>query len=178
MTGMDFAALSPEVNSARMYAGPGSASMSAAASAWRGLAAELSSVASSYRSVIAELTGQGWLGPASQAMAAAATPYANWLGNTAGLAEQTANQLMQAAADFEQAFAATVPPPVITANPASARARPIRTPFSYSGESTGVRAEPKTLTAGPSSARAPKPSTNSDWIRSTRHGSECSQAAS
>lgn len=39
---MDFGALPPEVNSGRMYCGPGSAPMVAAASAWNGLAAELS----------------------------------------------------------------------------------------------------------------------------------------
>ncbi len=39
-----------------------------------------------------------------------------------------------------------------------------------------MRAEPKTLTAGPSSASAPKPSTNSLWMRMTRHGSVCSQS--
>jgi len=32
------------------------------------------------------------------------------------------------------------------------------------------------LTAGPSSASVPKPSMNSDWIRSTRHGSVCTQS--
>ncbi|MDI3314987.1 MAG: PPE domain-containing protein, partial [Mycobacterium sp.] len=37
----DFAALPPEINSARMYAGPGSGPMMAAASAWNSLAAEL-----------------------------------------------------------------------------------------------------------------------------------------
>ena len=31
---MDFGALPPEINSARMYAGPGSAPMLAAATAW------------------------------------------------------------------------------------------------------------------------------------------------
>ncbi|MBS2079620.1 PPE domain-containing protein, partial [Mycobacterium tuberculosis] len=34
---MDFAALPPEINSARIYAGPGPGSMLAAASAWEGL---------------------------------------------------------------------------------------------------------------------------------------------
>ena len=38
---MDFAVLPPEINSARMYAGPGAGPMLAAASAWDGLAAEL-----------------------------------------------------------------------------------------------------------------------------------------
>ena len=38
----DFGALPPEINSTRMYAGPGSAPMMAAATAWNNLAAELS----------------------------------------------------------------------------------------------------------------------------------------
>ena len=38
---MDFGALSPEINSARMYAGPGPGSMLAAAAAWKGLAGQL-----------------------------------------------------------------------------------------------------------------------------------------
>ncbi|HZC52410.1 MAG TPA: PPE domain-containing protein, partial [Mycobacterium sp.] len=40
---MDFGALPPEVNSARMYAGAGSTSLTTAASAWNALAAELQS---------------------------------------------------------------------------------------------------------------------------------------
>ena len=58
---MDFGALPPEFNSARMYAGPGTESMLAAAAGWNGLAAELRSAASSYGSVISALTdGPGW----------------------------------------------------------------------------------------------------------------------
>lgn len=49
---MDFGALPPEVNSGRMYCGPGSAPMVAAASAWNGLAAELSVAAVGYERVI------------------------------------------------------------------------------------------------------------------------------
>ncbi|HEU0191824.1 MAG TPA: PPE domain-containing protein, partial [Mycobacterium sp.] len=48
---MDYAVLPPEVNSARMYAGSGSAPMLAAASAWDRLAATLTSTAGSYRAV-------------------------------------------------------------------------------------------------------------------------------
>jgi len=69
---IDFGALPPEFNSARMYAGPGAGSMLAAASAWNSLAAELESAAASYGSVIAALTGGPWIGPSSAAMVAAA----------------------------------------------------------------------------------------------------------
>jgi PPE-repeat protein len=113
---MDFGALPPEVNSARMYAGPGSGPMLAAASAWRGLAAELGSAASAYASVVSGLAGGSWLGPGSASMAAAAAPYMAWMNATATQAEETANQAKAAAAAFEAAFAMTVPPPVIAAN--------------------------------------------------------------
>ncbi|MBO0880740.1 MAG: PPE domain-containing protein, partial [Mycobacterium sp.] len=49
---MDFGALPPEVNSARMYAGPGAGSMLAAAAGWDGLAADLHATAASYGSVV------------------------------------------------------------------------------------------------------------------------------
>jgi PPE-repeat protein len=113
---MNFAALPPEVNSGRMYAGPGSGPMLAAAAAWAGLAAELDSTATSYESVVAELTGESWLGPSSASMAAAAAPYMAWMSATAGQAEQAATQANAAAAAYEAAFAATVPPPLIAAN--------------------------------------------------------------
>jgi PPE-repeat protein len=113
---MDFGALPPEINSARMYTGPGSESMVAAAAAWDALAAELRSTADSYTAVIAGLTGESWLGPSSAAMAAAATPYAAWMSTTAVQAEETATQARAAVAAYESAFAATVPPPVIAAN--------------------------------------------------------------
>src|SRR5437588_312348 len=113
---MDFALLPPEVNSARMYAGPGSGPMMAAASAWDALAADLQSMASSYQSAIAGLIAGPWLGPSSATMAAAAAPYVDWMMLTAAQAEQTANQAAAAAAAYEAAFAETVPPPVVAAN--------------------------------------------------------------
>ncbi len=113
---MDFGALPPEINSARMYFGPGSESMLAAATSWDGLAGELQSAASSYGSVISALTDDGWVGPSSTAMEDAATPYVAWLTTAAGEAEQTAGQARAAAAAYQAAFAATVPPPMITAN--------------------------------------------------------------
>ncbi|HEU4360935.1 MAG TPA: PPE family protein [Mycobacterium sp.] len=113
---MDFAALPPEINSGRMYLGPGSGPMIAAAAAWEALAAELSTTAAGWGSVISELTGRGWLGPASVAMAAAAASHLGWLRRTAEQAGQTAAQAGAAAAAYESAFAMTVPPPVIAAN--------------------------------------------------------------
>ena len=114
---MDFGALPPEVNSGRMYTGAGSGPLVVAASAWDGLAAALISAAKSYQVAIMELTGGSWLGAASTSMAAAAFPYVAWLnGATAVQAESTATQARSAAAAYEAAFAATVPPPVIVAN--------------------------------------------------------------
>jgi PPE-repeat protein len=113
---LDFGALPPEINSGRMYAGPGSGSMMAAASAWDGLAAELATTASGYGSVIDELTSSPWLGPASRSMMAAVAPYVSWMGAAGAAAEDAASQARAAAAAFETAFAMTVPPPVIAAN--------------------------------------------------------------
>ncbi len=113
---MDFATLPPEINSARMYAGPGPGPMLAAASAWDALAAELQSTATSYRAAISELTGGPWLGASSAEMTAATTPYLDWMTTTATQAEYTATQAKNAAAAYETAFAMTVPPVVIAAN--------------------------------------------------------------
>jgi PPE-repeat protein len=113
---MDYGAFPPEFNSARMYAGPGPASMLAAAAAWSGLAAELRSVASSYGSVISGLIDGPWLGPSSTAMAAAAMPYVAWLSTTAAEAELTAAQAQAAVGAYQAAFAMTVPPPLIAEN--------------------------------------------------------------
>ncbi|CFA25954.1 PPE family protein [Mycobacterium tuberculosis] len=114
--GMDFGALPPEINSGRMYCGPGSGPMLAAAAAWDGVAVELGLAATGYASVIAELTGAPWVGAASLSMVAAATPYVAWLSQAAARAEQAGMQAAAAAAAYEAAFVMTVPPPVITAN--------------------------------------------------------------
>lgn len=113
---LDFGALPPEINSARMYAGPGSAPMVAAASAWNSLAAELNSAALAYEKVVTQLSSEEWLGPASASMNNAAAPYVNWMTTTAVQAEHAANQSRAAAAAYENAFAATVPPPLIAQN--------------------------------------------------------------
>jgi PPE-repeat protein len=112
----DFGLLPPEINSGLMYTGPGAGPMLAAAAAWQRLAAELGWAASSYGAVVSGLTSGPWLGPASVAMAVAASPYVTWLMATAMQAEDAATQAVAAAAAYEAAFAMTVPPPVIAAN--------------------------------------------------------------
>jgi PPE-repeat protein len=116
---LDFGALPPEVNSGRIYSGPGSAPLLAAATAWDALASELQTTAASYASTITELTSSSWQGPSSVAAADAAAPYTAWLSSTAAQAEQTASQAQAAAGAYEAAFAASIPPPVIAANRAT-----------------------------------------------------------
>ncbi|WP_245847419.1 PPE family protein [Mycobacterium szulgai] len=113
---VDFAALPPEINSARMYAGVGAAPLAAAAQAWDGLAAELGSAAELYAMVVAELVTRQWVGPSAVSMAEAAASYLSWLNATAGLAAQTAGQLRSAVAAYEAAYVATVPPAEIEVN--------------------------------------------------------------
>jgi PPE-repeat protein len=113
---MDFGALPPEINSARIYSGPGSSPMLAAADAWDTLAGELNSSAAAYRSVIANLTVDGWQGPSSIMMANSVAPYVAWMHNIAAEAEQSATQARTAAAAYQSAFAGMVPPPFIATN--------------------------------------------------------------
>jgi len=112
----DFVLLPPEVNSARIYAGPRSGSMWAAAAAWDGLAAALGSAASSFQSTVSGLTGGAWQGPTSMSMEVAATPYVEWLSATSAQAELAATQARLSAGAFEAAFTATVPPVAVAAN--------------------------------------------------------------
>jgi PPE-repeat protein len=113
---MDFGALPPEINSARMYLGPGPGTLLTASAGWDSLAAELTDAASGYQSLVTSLTVESWLGPTSLSMAAAVTPYIAWMTATAAQCEQAATQAMAAAAAFETAYALTVPPPLIAAN--------------------------------------------------------------
>ncbi|WP_375484125.1 PPE family protein [uncultured Mycobacterium sp.] len=113
---MDYGTLPPEINSARMYSGPGSGPMLVAAAAWDDLAANLDAAAVGYGSVLSGLVSGSWQGPSSHSMTTAAGPYVAWLHTTAAQAEQTANQTRAAASAYHTAFAMTVPPPLIAAN--------------------------------------------------------------
>jgi PPE-repeat protein len=112
---LEFGALPPEINSGRMYAGPGSGPMLVASAAWDALADDLYSTATAYGVAISDLTSS-WLGPSSASMAAAAAPYVSWISATAAQAIETAAQAKAAVAAYETAFVMTVPPPAIAAN--------------------------------------------------------------
>ncbi|OBK94623.1 hypothetical protein A5645_15850 [Mycobacterium asiaticum] len=113
---VDYGMLPPEINSGRIYTGPGAGPLLAAAAAWGGVAGDFESAAAGHRSVIGELTSGPWLGPASESLLSAVTPFIAWLDNSAEEAGQAASQAFAAAAAYEAAFAASIPPPVIAAN--------------------------------------------------------------
>ena len=112
----DYGALPPEINSGRMYAGPGSASLAASGAAWQALAAELGSAGAAFQAVVTALASGPWLGPSSITMAASAAPYVVWMMATAGQCQEAAIAAGQAAAAFEAARASVVPPPEIEEN--------------------------------------------------------------
>ena len=112
---MSFVMLPPEINSARMYSGPGAEPLLQAATSWGVLAAELHTTGAAIAQVVAGL-GAAWQGPSAAAMTTSVMSYVGWIDATAVLAGQTANQAAAAAAAFESAFAGTVPPPVVAEN--------------------------------------------------------------
>jgi len=113
---MDFGALPPEINSARMYSGAGSAPLLGAASAWGALAEELHSAAEVYQSLVSEIADASWWGPSAMAMLSAVGPYVSWMSATATLAEQAGDYARAVVGAYELAYAATVPPAEVAAN--------------------------------------------------------------
>jgi PPE-repeat protein len=113
---MHFAVLPPEVNSGRIYAGPGVGPMLTAASAWDELANELHSSADDFEAVVSGLTSDPWQGPASASMGASAAPQTEWLRTTAAQATQASTQAKAAASAYESAYSMTVPPSQVAAN--------------------------------------------------------------
>jgi PPE-repeat protein len=113
---MHFAVLPPEVNSGRMYAGPGVGPMLTAASAWDELANDLHSAAEDFEGVVSGLTSDPWQGPAAESMAASAAPQTEWLRSTAVQATQAGTQAKAAASAYESAFSMSVPPSEVAAN--------------------------------------------------------------
>ena len=101
---MHLAFCPPEVNSGRMYAGPGVGPMLTAASAWDELANDLHSAAEDFEGVVSGLTSDPWRGPAAESMAASAAPQTERLRSTAAQATQAGTQAEAAASAYESAF--------------------------------------------------------------------------
>ena len=104
---MDFGMTPPEINSGRMYCGPGSGSMVEAAVAWDEQAACLNQEVAQWRAVTSKLTTTA----VQDAM-----PYISWLDAAAAGAAYAAVQAAAAACAHELARAAMVPPEVINTN--------------------------------------------------------------
>ena len=113
---MSFLTLPPEINSARILAGAGSAPLLSVAAGWSGLASELGSASSFFESVTSGLVDGYWQGPASVAMRSAATPYAAWLSAAGAAAEQAASQARTVVSVYESARSMIVHPAVIAGN--------------------------------------------------------------
>ena len=112
---MSFWVLAPEINSARMYAGAGVSPWLEAANGWTALSTGLTDTAAAFNSVLSGLA-TAWMGPSAVLMSQAAQRYQAWLTTTALAAERTAQQALAAAAAYEAAFVAMVPPAEIAAN--------------------------------------------------------------
>ncbi|AGC63930.1 PPE family protein [Mycobacterium liflandii 128FXT] len=113
---MTYPMFPPEINSALIEAGPGSAPMLGAAAAWCGLASELRAAAESFASITSDLASGAWQGPAATAMTQAAAPYAAWLCTATAQSESAASQAGAVATAFEAARTAIVSPVIINAN--------------------------------------------------------------
>jgi len=104
---MDFGMTPPEINSGRMYCGPGPGSMVEAAVAWDREAACLNDEAGQWRAMTSKLTTAAFQ---------AAAPYISWLNAAATEAAHAATQAAAAASAHELARAAMVAPEVINTN--------------------------------------------------------------
>ena len=111
----DDAMCPPEVHSGLFYSGD-SSSLTEAAAAWQGLAAEYGSAGAAFGAVVTALSSGPWLGPSSISMAASAAPYVVWMLAMAVGSQTAAEQAAAAATLFETARASMVPPPEIEAN--------------------------------------------------------------
>lgn len=105
----------PEVNSARIIAGPGPTPLMASAATWTSLAAELHTAAAMWQSITTTMLAL-WSGPSAIAMAAASASHAAWYTQAAVNAESTAAAATMAAGAYETAVASTVPIAMVLAN--------------------------------------------------------------
>lgn len=113
--GFDFFALPPEVNSARLSAGPGPAPMLAAGLAYAGAASALATAAGGSDGSMGQLS-LVWRGPSAERAHQAFHNHANWLRNQALVADGAAAIANTVAEANATALAMMPPLPLIVAN--------------------------------------------------------------
>jgi PPE-repeat protein len=105
----------PEVNTARLMMGAGTAPMLQAAAGWQALATALTTQATELDVALKSLQ-QLWTGASSERAIAAATPMVTWLQTASGQAEQRAAQATAQAAAYTAALGMTPTLPDIAVN--------------------------------------------------------------
>ncbi|WP_067903818.1 PPE family protein [Nocardia vaccinii] len=111
----DFGAWPPEVNSARLTFGPGSAPMIDTAGAYTGMAEALNAAAAASDGSTTAMS-VSWRGVGSDSAQAAFRNHANWLRGQAAVAEEAAAHAAAVAGAYTAAYATMPPLPAILAN--------------------------------------------------------------
>jgi PPE-repeat protein len=131
---MDWHALPPELNTARLMVGAGEEPMMQAAAGWEAFAAALEALAAELGATLAALSG-AWTGMGSERGVAAIMPMVMWLQTVAGQAQKRAAQATAQAAAYAAAMATTPPLPEIIQNR-------VTTPVLYATNFFGVNTVP------------------------------------
>lgn len=115
---MEWLALPPEINSARLIAGAGAVPLQTAAGAYSMLSVQLSGAAMGMTALMASMASQ-WVGPTSVIAMSAFSSYVSWIHATSAQLASAAGRAQAQAAAYVAAVAAMPPLPVIETNQAT-----------------------------------------------------------